>query len=83
VIKKNVNNNARKGAKSTGMIDYVKSNDSMMWIHPWQNERQRSVNDSWSCILGNLGGDRLRIVINELFAAILDKRDGKILPAPS
>jgi len=78
-----VNVNVREAAKSTWMIDYTKSNDSMIWIHPWHNESQRSVNDSWSCILGNLWGDRLYIVINEVLAAFIGKRDSKVLSAPS
>jgi len=65
------------------MIHYAKSNDSMVWIHLWQNERQRSVNDSWSCIMGNLGGDRLQIVINEVLAAFIGKRATEMLPAPA
>jgi len=48
-----------------------------------ENECQRSVNDSWSCILGDLVGDRLQIVINEVLAAFIGKRDSKTLPAPS
>ena len=38
-------------------------------------ERQWSVNDSWSCILGNMGGDRLQIVINEVLAAFIGKEE--------
>jgi len=65
------------------MIDYAESNDCILWIHPWQNECQRSVNNSWSCILGNLVGDRFQIVINEVLAAFIGKRECKTLPAPS
>jgi len=78
-----VNVNVRKAAKSTWMIDCTKANDCMMWIHPWQNERQWSINYSWSCILGNLWGDRLHIVINEVMAAFIGERDSKELTAPS
>jgi hypothetical protein len=60
VIKKKVNQNARKAAKS---------NDYILWIHPWQDEHQWSVNDSSSSIMGNLGGDMLDIVINKVLAA--------------
>jgi hypothetical protein len=41
------------------------------------NVRQQSVNDSWSCIMGNLWGDRLQIVIDELLAAIICKETVK------
>ena len=83
VIKRKVNKNARMAAKSMGMIDYTKSDNCIRWIHPCQKERQRSVNDSWSCILGNLGGDRLQIVINEVLAAVIGKRESQTLPGPS
>jgi len=56
--------------------------DTRTLPHP-QNESQWSVNNSWSCILGNLGGDRLQIVINEVLAAIIRKRESEMLPAPS
>jgi len=59
------------------MMDYAKSNNCMMWIHPWQNERPRSVNNSCSCILGNLGGDRLQIFKNEVLAAFIGKETVK------
>jgi hypothetical protein len=49
----------------------------------YENERQRSVNDSWSCILGFLWGDRLQIVINEVLASFIGKTDSGTLPAPS
>jgi hypothetical protein len=65
------------------MMDYAKSNDYMLWIDPWQNERQRSVNDSWSWILDNLGGDRLRLAINKVLAALIGKTNSETLPAPS
>jgi len=83
VIKKKVNENARKAAKSTQMRDYTKSNDCILWIHTWQNECQWSVNDTWSFILGHPVGDRLQIVINTVFAAFIGKRESETLPAPS
>ena len=48
-----------------------------------ENVCQRSVNDSWSCILGNLVSDRLHIVINEVLAASIGKRESEMLPAGS
>ena len=48
-----------------------------------ENECQRNVNDSWSSILGNLWGDWLLIVINEVLAAFIGKREDEMLHAPS
>jgi len=53
VIKKKVNEIARKAARSMWMKCYAKLNDCIMWIHAWQNERQRSVNNFSSCRSGN------------------------------
>jgi len=61
------------------------------WLHivdtpmaKWVSmERQQSINDSWSCILGYLGGNLLQIVINEVLAALIGKRESQMLPAPS
>jgi len=36
-----------------------------------ENERPRSVNNLWSCILGNLGDDRLDIVIYKVLDAFI------------
>jgi len=44
-----------------------------------ENERQQSVNDFWSCIMGNLGGDRLHIVINWLLTAFIGKSESETL----
>jgi hypothetical protein len=65
------------------MIDNAKSNDCIIWIQPWQNVRQQSMNDSCSCILGNMWGDRLQIVINKELATFIAKRESNTLPAPS
>jgi len=46
------------------------------------NERQRSVNDDSSCILGNHTADRLQVVIKESLAAFVGKTDCNTLPAP-
>jgi hypothetical protein len=59
------------------MITYTKSNDSILWIHPYQPERQWSVNDSWSWILGNLKGNKSQIVINERLDAVIGKQKAK------
>jgi len=47
------------------------------------NERQRSMNDCWLCILANLGGDRLQSVINEVVATFIGKRESQMLAAAS
>jgi len=83
VSKKKVNENARKAAKLTCMMDYAKSNDCILWIHPWQNEHQWSVNVSLLCILSHLGGDWLQMFINEVLAAFIGKSECETLPAPS
>jgi hypothetical protein len=74
VIKKKVDENTRKAAKSTWMMDYASWNNCLLWIHPWQNEHQQRVNNSGSCILGNLGGDRLQIVINKVWLPLYAKQ---------
>ena len=63
-------------------MDHGRLNLSIVWIHLSQNERQRTGNNSWSCILGNLGGDSLQGVINEVLAAFIGKMERETLPAP-
>ena len=41
--------------------------------HP-EHERQRSVNDFWSCILGSHTADRLQTVIKKVLAAFMAKQ---------
>jgi hypothetical protein len=82
VIKKKVKENARKAAKSTSMMDSAKPNDYILWIHLWQKEHQWSINDSWSCIMGNPVGDTLQIVINTVLSALIDKGECETLHAP-
>jgi len=50
--------------------------------HPG-NECQQSVNHFWSCILGNLSGNWLQIVITEVEASLNGKRGSAALYAPS
>ena len=50
--------------------------------HPG-NERERSVNNFWSCILGNQSGHWLQIVIIEVLAFFIGKKRSDMLPAPS
>ena len=83
MIQKKVDENTRKAARTMWIMDYTKSNDCILWIHLWQNEHQHSVNDSWLYILGNLGDDRLQIVINIVLVAFIGKRESEMLPALS
>ena len=52
-------------------------------LHHSGNERQWSVNDFWSCILGNLGCHRLQIVITGVLAYFIGKTGSDTLPAPA
>jgi len=45
MIKEKVNENARKAAKTMYRIYHAKSDDCIARKSPWQNERQRSVNN--------------------------------------
>jgi len=54
VIKKKVNDNTRKAAKTMWMMDSAKLNDCILWIRPWQHDCQRSVNNCRSYTSGNL-----------------------------
>jgi len=47
------------------------------------NERQSSVNDFWSCVLGNHTADMLESVIKEFLTAFIGKADCNTLPALS
>jgi len=42
-------------------------------LHHLENERHRSVNDYWSCILGKLGGNSLQTVRNEVLTVFVGK----------
>jgi hypothetical protein len=63
-------------------MDYAKSKHCILWIHSWQGECQRSVNDSYLRILDYLGGDRLNIVIYEVLAFFTGNKEAETLPAP-
>jgi len=83
VIKKKVNENARKAAKTMWMMDCAKLIDHVLYIQPGQNERQRSINDCWSSVLGNHTSNRLYLVIKVFLLAFIGKTDCNTLPAPS
>ena len=67
----------------------------MKWPHLWStyvdkrslphpgNERQRSVNDFRSCILGNQSGLWLQLATTEVLASFIGKNKSDTLPAPS
>jgi len=81
-MKEKVHEDGTKAAKTPLMIFQAKLNDTILWICPWQNERQWSVSDFWSCIIGNLRGDLLRPFINVVLAGFSGKRESHMLPAP-
>jgi hypothetical protein len=64
------------------MLYYVKLTDNIVWIPPWQDERQWNVNDFRSCIMGNLGNDWRQQFINEDLAGFTGKTENDTLPAP-
>jgi len=49
--------------------------------HPEHDGQQRA-NDFCSCILGNLGGDWMQTIINEILAVFQHKRESEMLAAP-
>jgi hypothetical protein len=55
-MKEKVYEDGTKAAKIATMLYYAKLNDNILSICPGQIEHQRSVNDFWSCIIGNLSG---------------------------
>jgi len=82
LMKEKVYEDGTKAAKTLLMIYYAKINDNILWICPWQNERQRSFYNFWSCIVGNLLGDRLRPFINTVLAGFIGNRASLTLTAP-
>jgi len=48
--------------------------------HP-EHHSQWCVNDFWSCIMGNLGGNWMQTIINEILDVFQTKRDSDLLPA--
>ena len=81
-MKEKVYEDCTKAAKTRSMIYYAKIHDNILWIDPGQNEREHSVNDIWSCIRGNLLGDRLRPFITAVLTGFIGKRASLTLPAP-
>jgi len=53
------------------------------YLHHPGNEHQWYVNDFRSCILGNLSGHWMQIVITEVLASFIGKSGSDTLPAPS
>jgi len=68
-MKEKVHEDGTKAAKTPSMISWAKLYDTILWIGPWQNEWQQSVNNVWSCMIGNLHGNRLQPFINVVLAA--------------
>jgi len=78
------------------ILTLVSHHDSLMyWTSVWsirvetrwlphpENERQQSVYDFLSCILGNLSGDWLHIFIIEVLATWIGRWESDTIPAPS
>jgi len=80
-MKEKVHEDGTKAAKTPLMIYYAKINGNILWIRPWQNERQQSVNTVWSCIIATLCGDWLQPFINAILAGFIGKSDIHTLPA--
>ena len=72
-MKEKVHEHGTKAAKTPVMIYRAKIIDSISWIHPGQNDRQWSINDFWSCIIGNLHGNWLRPFRNAVLAGYIGK----------
>jgi len=81
-MKEKVYEDSTKAAKTPFMIYYAKINDNILWICPWQNKCQWSVNNFWSCTIGNLLGERLRPFIIAVLAGSIGERASLMLPAP-
>ena len=78
MIKEKVDENDRTAAKTPLLIFYAKLNSCIMRIRPLQNERQWSINDSWSCILGNLCGACSQTSVNHELAAYRGSVGGRL-----
>ena len=81
-MKEKVHEDGTKAAITPLMINQAKLHDSILWICQYQNECQQSVNDFWSCIIGNLHDDWLRLFINVVLVGFIGKRVSLTLPAP-
>jgi len=78
-MKENMHEDDRKAAKTPSMIYYVKWNDCILGIHPWQNEHQRFfvlafVQSKWRFV---------GTFINEVLAACMGQRGCATLPTRS
>jgi hypothetical protein len=82
VIKEKVHEGGTKTAKIPSMIDYTTCNDIILWISLWYIECQCNINDSWFCIMHNLGGDWLWAFLNEVLPGCIPKSESDMLPAP-
>jgi len=81
-MKKKAHEDGMKADKTPSMIYYAKLSSKIWWIQPWQDQRQRSINNFSSCLLRNLSGDWLKPFLNEVLATFIGKRASDMLPAP-
>ena len=82
-MKENVYEDSTKAAKTPLMIYYAKINDNILWIRPWQNECQQSVNVFWSCKSGKSKAIWSFLYIIKVLDAFIEKIDNHTLCAPS
>ena len=81
-MKEKVHEDGTKAATTPMMIYQAKLNNSILWIIPWQNESQPSVNCFQSCIIGNLHDNWLRLFIDVVLAGFIGKGARLTLPEP-
>ena len=62
-------------------LSQLKTRDTRSMPHR-DHDSHRRVNDFWSCLMSNLGGDWIQTIINEVLAIFQRKRDSNTLPAP-
>jgi len=82
MMKEKVQEDNTMVAKTPLMLYYAELSENILWICPWQNNYQLSVNDSLLCIMGNQSSDWLQPFINEVSTGIIGKTEIITLPAP-
>ena len=82
VMREKVHEDSTKAAKTLAKIYCAKLNDNILWICPGQNECQLSVNNFWSCVIGNLHGNWLWPFIYAVLPGFIGTRQSHMLPAP-
>jgi hypothetical protein len=83
VIEENVYEDNGMAVKIPLMIYYVKSIDWKLWIHPWQIEHQRSINDFCTFKFANDIVIWLGFCNIKVSATLIGQRECDTLPASS